>query len=60
MLMLERLKIKSGFFLFKAEQQTKREKTEKRRAVLNEKQYRKEIIEICWSGNTTISEEESF
>ena len=53
----------SGFFLFKEEQNAKTEKTEekkeKRRAMLKEKQYSTEIIEISSSGNTTITEEEN-
>ena len=58
MLLLEKQKIESGYFLFEAEQKAKREKIVKKQSKLKQELCSKEIIAISRSGNTTITDEE--
>ena len=58
MLMLERQKIASGFFLFKAEQKVKNEKREKRQAKGKQKCVSEEMKVISSSDYSTVSDDE--
>ena len=58
MLLLEKQKIDSGYFLFEAEQKAKREKIEKKQFKLKQELCSEESIEISSSGNSTVTDEE--
>ena len=59
MLMLERQKINSGFFLFEAEQKAKNEKNEKRQAKHKQDLYNEENFSFSSGGNTAVTDEEA-
>ena len=57
MLLLEKQKIDSGYFLFEAEKKA-RENNEKRQFKFKQELCSEEIIEISRSGNTTVTDNE--
>ena len=59
MLLLGKQKIDSGFVLFEAEQNAKKERIEKRQAKHKQNSFGEEIIAISSSGKTTATDEEA-
>ena len=59
MLLLDKQKIDSGFFLFEAEQNAKKERIEKRQAKHKQELFSEEMIANSRCGNTTATDEEA-
>ena len=60
MLLSEKQKIDSGFFLFEAEQRAKKEKQEKRQAKRKQDLSSEEIIAIPSNSKTSMTDEKLF
>ena len=59
MLLLEKQKIASGFFLFEAEHRAKKEKRIKKQAIRNQELSSEGIIPIPSSSKTSVSDKKS-